>query len=89
VPLATGWNVYRAQPTELCDRNGTYAPFAKTRAERERSGDPRPSVAERYSSRLAYVTRIKAAADALVRERLLLPADAVRYAREAERSDRF
>ncbi len=27
VPLATytGWNVYRAQPTELCDRNGTYA----------------------------------------------------------------
>jgi hypothetical protein len=30
VPLATytGWNVYRAQPTELCDRSGTYAPPA-------------------------------------------------------------
>jgi hypothetical protein len=91
VPLATytGWNVYRAQPTELCDRNGTYAPFAKTRAERERSGDPRPSVAERYSSRAAYVARVKAAADGLVGERLLLPADAARYVREAERSDRF
>jgi hypothetical protein len=91
VPLATytGWNVYRAQPTELCDRNGTYAPFAKTRAEREASGDPRPSVAERYSSRAAYVARVKAAADALVGERLLLPADAARYVREAERSDRF
>ena len=91
VPLATytGWNVYRAQPSELCDRSGTYAPFAKTRAEREASGDPRPSVAERYSSRAAYVARVKAAADALVGERLLLPADAARYVREAERSDRF
>jgi len=91
VPLATytGWNVYRAQPSELCDRSGTYAPFAKTRAEREASGDPRPSVAERYSSRAAYVARVKAAADALVGERLLPPADAARYVREAERSDRF
>jgi Alpha/beta hydrolase domain len=91
VPLATytGWNVYRAQPTELCDRNGTYAPFARTRAEREASGDPRLSVAERYGSRAAYVAKVKAAADALVGERLLLPADAARYVREAERSDRF
>jgi Alpha/beta hydrolase domain len=91
VPLATytGWNVYRAQPTELCDRNGTYAPFARTRAEREASGDPRPSIAERYSSRATYVAKVKAAADALVGERLLLPADAARYVREAERSDRF
>jgi hypothetical protein len=91
VPLATytGWNVYRAQPTELCDRTGTYAPFARTRAEREASGDPRPSIAERYSSRAAYVAKVKAAADTLVGERLLLPADAARYVREAERSDRF
>ncbi len=91
VPLATytGWNVYRAQPTELCDRNGTYAPFARNRAEREASGDPRLSVAERYGSRAAYVAKVKAAADALVGERLLLPADAARYVREAERSDRF
>ncbi len=91
VPLATytGWNVYRAQPTELCDRNGTYAPFARNRAEREASGDPRPSVAERYNSRAAYVAKVKAAADALVGERLLLPTDAARYVREAERSDRF
>ena len=37
VPLATytGWNVYRNEPTELCDRAGTYQPFARTRAERE------------------------------------------------------
>jgi hypothetical protein len=35
------------------------------------------------------VAKVKAAADALVAERLLLPADAARYVREAERSDRF
>jgi hypothetical protein len=91
VPLATytGWNVYRTQPTELCDRFGTYAPFARNRAEREASGDPRLSVAERYPSRAAYVAKVKAAADALVSERFLLAADAARYVREAERSERF
>jgi hypothetical protein len=91
VPLATytGWNVYRNEPTELCDRAGTYQPFARTRAEREASGDPRPAILERYGSQATYVARVKAAADALVAERLLLPADAARYVREAERSDRF
>jgi hypothetical protein len=44
---------------------------------------------ERYGSQAAYVAKVKAAADALVGERLLLPADAARYVREAERSDRF
>jgi hypothetical protein len=91
VPLATytGWNVYRTQPTELCDRFGTYAPFARNRAEREASGDPRLSVAERYTSRAAYVAKVKAVADALVSERFLLAPDAARYVRDAERSDRF
>jgi hypothetical protein len=44
VPLAThtGWNVYKAAPGELCDRDGSYIPFAKTRAEREATRDPRP-----------------------------------------------
>ena len=91
VPLATytGWNVYKAAPGELCDRDGSYMPFAKTRAEREASGDARPSVEERYGSRAAYVAKVKAAADALVAERLLLPADAAAYVKAAETSDRF
>jgi hypothetical protein len=86
VPLATyaGWNVYRAAPGELCDRDGSYLPFAKTKAEREASGDPRPSLEERYGSRQAYVAKVKAAAEALVAERLLLPADAAAYVRAAE-----
>ena len=57
VPLGTytGWNVYRAQPCELCDRDGSLIPFARTRSEREAAGDPRPSLEERYGSRDAYV----------------------------------
>jgi hypothetical protein len=90
-PLATytGWNVYQRHQSELCDRDGSYSPFAKTKAEREAVGDPRPSVEERYGSRAAYVAKIKAAADALVSERLLLPADAAAYVQAAEASDRF
>jgi hypothetical protein len=77
-PLATytGWNVYRAQPDELADRDGSRIPFARSRAEREAADDPRPSLAERYGSRDAYVEQVRAVAAALVAERLLLPADA-------------
>jgi Alpha/beta hydrolase domain len=91
VPLATstGWNVYRDEPGELCDRDGSYIPFAKTKAEREAAGDPRPSLEERYGDRDAYVAKVKAAADALVAERLLLRADADAFVKAAEASDRF
>jgi alpha/beta hydrolase family protein len=91
VPLATytGWNVYKALPSELCDRDGSYIPFARTKAERQVAGDPRPSLEERYASRADYVAKVKAAAEALVAERLLLPADAERYVKAAEASDRF
>jgi hypothetical protein len=91
VPLAThtGWNLYARVPTELCDRDGSFIPFAKTLAEREGTGDPRPSIAERYGAREAYVAKVRAAADELVRNRLLLPADAAAYVRAAEASDGF
>ena len=90
-PLAThtGWNVYKAAPSELCDRDGTYSPFARTKAERDAANDPRPSLEERYGSRAAYVERVKTAAAALIRDRLLLPADAEAYVKAAEASDRF
>jgi hypothetical protein len=90
VPLGTytGWNVYRAQPGELADRDGSLIPFARTRAEQEAARDPRPSLEERYGSREAYVAKVKAAAEALVAERLLLPADAAAYVEAAEGRDR-
>jgi hypothetical protein len=91
VPLGTytGWNVYRAQPGELADRDGSLIPFARARREREAAGDPRPSLEERYSTRDAYVAKIEAAAEALVAQRLLLPADAAAYVAVAKTCDRF
>src|SRR5262249_29081708 len=91
VPLGTytGWNVYRTQPCELCDRDGSFIPFARTRTERQATGDPRPSLEERYGSRENYVARVEAEAAALVAERLLLRADAEAYVRAAKECDRF
>ncbi|GJD51729.1 hypothetical protein OPKNFCMD_4485 [Methylobacterium crusticola] len=92
VPLAThtGWNLYAAPypAGELCDRDGSWLPFARTRAEREAAGDPRPSIAERYPDRSAYGAAVARAAEALVRDRLLLPEDAARYREAAERDER-
>jgi len=91
VPLGThtGWNVYRAQPDELADRDGSFIAFTRTRAEREAASDPRPSLEERYGSRAAYVAKIKTVAEALVAERLLLPADAAAYVETANACDQF
>src|SRR5262249_33148985 len=91
VPLGTytGWNVYRAQPCELCDRDGSFIAFARTEAEREAAGDPRPSLEERYGSLENYVAQVETAATALVTDRLLLPADAEAYIRAAKECDRF
>ena len=38
-------------------------------------GDPRPAIEERYPSREAYLTRVREAAQALVKERYLLEED--------------
>jgi hypothetical protein len=91
VPLATytGWNVYKAQPGELADRDGSLIPLARTKREREAAGDPRPSLEERYGSRDAYIARVEAAAAALVADRLLLPSDAATYVEAARKCARF
>ena len=91
VPLGTytGWNVYRAQPCELCDRDGSLIPFARTRTERTAAGDPRPSLEERYGNCENYVGRVEDAAAALVADRLLLRADAAAYINAARECDRF
>ena len=53
VPLATytGWALRSgAQANDGCEGAGQYIPFAKTKAERLASGDPRLSVEERYKT---------------------------------------
>ena len=80
VPLATytGWN-FRNQSSGGTDLLrpliGSYVPFAATRDQRQQANDPRPSVAERYASRDAYVARIKEVAADLVKRRYLLQED--------------
>jgi hypothetical protein len=80
VPLAsyTGWNL-RDPSIGSSDLRlsfyGSFIPFAKTKAEREKSGDPRLSIAERYGSREDYIRKFKEAANELIRERFLLPED--------------
>jgi hypothetical protein len=91
VPLGTytGWNVYKAQPDELADRDGSFIAFAATKVERDAAGDPRPSLAERYGSKANYIARFREAAASLVGERLLLQEDADRLVAAAEACDRF
>ncbi|HEX9187420.1 MAG TPA: alpha/beta hydrolase domain-containing protein, partial [Vicinamibacteria bacterium] len=80
VPLATqtGWNWRQPSagaPDALAPYVGSYFPFARTKAEREAAGDPRPSVEERYRGREEYLGKASEAALALVHARFLLPED--------------
>jgi len=93
VPLAThaGWNL-RAKgfiEDELCYLNGQYIPFAKTKEERQQTGDPRLSIEERYKDQADYVERISHAARALVEERFLLQEDAERLIADAAKNKIF
>jgi hypothetical protein len=54
---------------------GSTLPFPRTREERERRGDPRASIQERYGSRAGYLTAARAAAEALVAARHALAED--------------
>ncbi len=78
----TGWNYLDSG--DACILSGAFFPFATTRAERERAGDPRSSLEERYGDQAGYVAAVRAASAALVAERLLLPEDADRLVAEAE-----
>ena len=85
----TGWNLRRDGygPGEQCAGSGSFVPFAVDRASRVSSADPRLSLAERYVDHDAYVAAVAAAADELVRDRLLLRADADQIVDRARRSD--
>ncbi len=89
-PLGTylGWNVASSGYLKgrACGFAGGYIPFARTKAERLASGDPRLSLEERYGTHERYVEQVRAAAAKLVKERFLLPQDAGRLIREAEES---
>ena len=80
VPLATyaGWNL-RDPSIGASDQRvafeASYIRFPKTAAERQKTGDSRKSIAERYSDREDYLRRYKSAVEDLVREHWILPED--------------
>jgi hypothetical protein len=80
VPLATytGWNLRDPSigaPEQRVSFEASYLPFSKTASERQKTGDPRKSIAERYSGSDDYLTRYTKAVDELVKERWILPED--------------
>jgi hypothetical protein len=80
VPLAThtGWVLRHPDiggEEQLLVFAGATLPFPLTRRQREASGDPRPSIEERYRSREEYLERVREAALKLCGERYLLEED--------------
>jgi hypothetical protein len=89
VPIGTytGWNLFRTGRFEdgFCSLQGSFIPFAPTRAERSSTGDSRPALDERYPTRGAYVEAVRRAASDLVKQRFLLANDAAALVAEAEK----
>jgi hypothetical protein len=89
-PLGTnvGWNSFPApRDKDLCSLTGGYLPFARTKQERERTGDSRPSLEERYGDHEGFVRAVAKANRQLVDERFLLERDAKRLDAAASESD--
>jgi hypothetical protein len=92
-PLGTylGWNITAggARPFhqgQICNYAGGMVPFARTAAERQASGDPRPSLEERYRSHDGYVDAVRKSAERAQEAGFLLKDDAERLVREAAAS---
>jgi len=92
-PLGTylGWNITAGGffKGQFCAFTGGYIPFAKTKAERLASHDPRLSLEERYSNQAGYVAAVRNAAEKAVKERFLLPEDAEQLIQQASNTDIF
>jgi hypothetical protein len=80
VPLATytGWNLRDASiggESQRVSFEGSYLPFPRDAAEREKSGDPRKSIAERYADRETYLMKFARATEELIQQRWILLED--------------
>jgi hypothetical protein len=80
VPLATyaSWNLRDPSigaPDQRVAFEASYIQFPKNASDREKNGDPRRSIAERYTDREDYLSRYAKALDELIRQRWILPED--------------
>jgi hypothetical protein len=81
----TGWNLRSRGHGHGAQLRfeGSYIPFPDAPQEREVTGDPRPSILERYPDKAAYVAAVTAAARELAAQGLMLEEDVERCAAAA------
>lgn len=89
VPLATytAWNLRGASigaPDQRVSFEGSYIPFPKTAGERQKTGDPRKSIEERYAGREDYMNRYTRAVDDLVKQRWIVAEDREAFIKRGE-----
>ena len=91
-PLATytGWNLRarRFGQGAMHEFTGSTIPLPDSPEERAATGDPRRSILDRYANSTAYAAAIRAAAERLVEERLMLAEDVERAVAAALSWDR-
>jgi len=83
VPVATftGWNIRRKEfgaDAQLLSLTGSYIPFPRTEAEREKTGDPRFSLEQRYDSFEIYEEQFQQIVREHIEKRYLLEEDRAR-----------
>jgi len=79
-PLSTymGWNPRHPEngaPGDIMLMMGSTLPFPRTKDERERTRDPRASIAERYASKSAYLDLVRKETEMLIAARHVLAED--------------
>ncbi len=88
VPLGTylPWNLREGYPGgthEMVGSIGTFVPLPATENVKMITADPRPSLEALYGSRNAFLRQVRAAAEDMVAERLLLEEDVERVVERA------
>lgn len=85
----TGWNLLASgfAKGRSAGFTGGYIPFAKTKSERLATGDPRPSLEERYTDHAGFVAAVRKATERPLAEGFLLREDADRLIKRAGNSD--
>lgn len=88
VPLGSfaGWNMRTPEtgaPEEIAEMIGSFHPFPRTKEDKAKTKDPRPSLEELYQSKDDYLAKVDGASDELIAARFLLPQDKARVRQRA------
>ena len=75
IPAGTSAPQRTGFPWATARFDGSFQPFARTKAERKAAHDPRASLEERYPTRADYLRKVEAAADRQIAAGFLLAED--------------